>query len=80
MGIVERQVLENKAPERPEVPTGLSHAIYPECFSSAPVNHTFLIEYAKKMFFSAAAATVHTLWPENASHFMEMVKKHRKSV
>ena len=61
MGIVERQVLENKAPERPEVPTGLRHPIYPECFSSAPVNHTFLIEYAKKMFFCASARTVHTL-------------------
>ena len=61
MAIVERQVLENKAPERPEVPTGLGHAIDPECFSSAPVNHAFLIEYAKKMFFCASASTVHTL-------------------
>ena len=47
--------------KRPEVPQGLGHAIYPECFSSAPVNHTFLIEYAKKMFFCASPRTVHTL-------------------
>ena len=33
----------------------------PECFSSAPVNHAFLIEYAKRMFFCASADTVHTL-------------------
>ena len=47
MGIVGRQVLENKAPERPEVPRGLGTPIYPECFSSAPENHPFLIDDLK---------------------------------
>ena len=65
MAIVSRRVRENKDPERPRRGPrylgDLVHAIYPECFSSAPVNHAFLIEYAKKMFFCASACTVHTL-------------------
>ena len=66
---------------RPKVPTSTwGQRQTPSVFRIFSGNRTFLIEYAKKMYFCASPRTVHTLWPENASHFMEMVKKHRKSV